>query len=115
MKKLIIMCSVLIASSAFAAGVLTSDQAGRVIQGAAPSPYLQQVLTVNSTTINVDGTLWWSLYAPAACKYRVLPTSAKGNYPAFTVPATTPVSQVLHNSTLFVNFSGCALAELSRM
>jgi len=76
-------------TGAFAIGDLPTTTNGSWIQGPAPNGLLSQFLTVNSTTIDMSNNTWWSIMAPAAgCKYRILPTTAKGSYPAFTAPAT---------------------------
>ena len=114
MKKLIIIMIVLASCNAFAAGVLQRDMGLAPVQMAAPNPYESQLLTVYSTTIDVSANIGWVLYSPTACKFRVLPTSAKSTFPAFTAPALATTSQAVHTNTKFANFSGCASGELSR-
>lgn len=114
MKKLIIAAILLITSSAFAAGVIQTDGQGQAIQGGAPNGFLSQLLTVNSTTVDMTNNIYWSLYSTTACKYRIMPTTAKGVYPAFTIPASERVSFVVNQNTKFINFSGCTSGELSR-
>lgn len=114
MKKLIILAVLLVASQVFAEGLLQQTENMKDIQGAAPNGYLSQVLTVNSTTIDMSSNLWWGMYAPTACKFRLLPTTAKAAYPAFTMPATTLTGFLVNKNTKFVNFSGCTSGELYR-
>ena len=110
MKKLAIAL-VLIATSCFAGGLEIVDRIP--VQGAAPNGFLSRLLTVNSTTIDLSKNIWWGLYAPSTgCKYRIMPTSAKGSYPQFTAIDGTITSRVRNSATKFVNFSGCTLAEL---
>lgn len=84
------------------------------VQGAAPNGLLSQLLTVASTTIDLTGSLWWNLDSPTACKYRLMPTTAKSTYPQFTVHADTPIGWVVNKLTPFINFSGCTSGGLSR-
>ena len=114
MKRLIVLALVLVATSAFAVSE-PEKRGGIPIQGFAPNASYQQILTVASTTIDISDNLWWGIYAPTACKYRLMPTSAKGTYPQFTVPATSPMGMVIHRaSTSFLNLSGCTSGEFSR-
>lgn len=114
MKKIIVLTLVLFAVPVFAISDLEKRASG-TIQGAAPNASLSQILTIASTTIDVSENLWWGLYAPTACKYRLMPTSAKGSYPQFTAPADIETSRVINRaSTKFLNLSGCTLGELSR-
>jgi len=113
--KTLILAILLIASTAFAGGALEKDASNQLaIQGFAPNGLLSQVLTVNSTTIDMSNSLYWSLYSTTACKYRMMPTSAKGAYPQFTVPASERIGFVINRNTAFTNFSGCPSGELSR-
>jgi len=102
-------------TGAFAIGDLPTTTNGSWIQGPAPNGLLSQFLTVNSTTIDMTNNTWWSIMAPAdGCKYRLLPTTAKAAYPAFTAPTAQAMGKLVNNLTPFANFSGCALAELER-
>jgi len=102
-------------TGAFAIGDLPTTTNGSWIQGPAPNGLLSQFLTVNSTTIDMSNNTWWSIMAPAAgCKYRILPTTAKGSYPAFTAPTAQAMGKLVNVNSSFVNFTGCALAELER-
>ena len=115
MKKLITLALVLMATAAFAGGTLERDGSNSaIIQGYAPDGLKSQILTVNSTTIDMTNDLYWSLYSTTACKFRQMPTSAKGAYPQFTVPASERIGFVVHKNTKFVNYSGCTSGELNR-
>lgn len=112
MKKLIIAL-LLLPTLAFAT-LLQKDSNGYVMQGAAPDGTLSQTLTVNSVTIDMSSNLWWGLYAPTACKVRLMPTTAKASYPTFTAPINTLTQRYINKLTPFVNFSGCTNGELQR-
>ena len=112
MKKLILIL-LLIPALSFAA-TLPKDENGNTIQAPAPNGELSQTLAVVSTTIDMTSNIWWNLYAPAACKIRLQPTTAKGAYPQFTAPINTNTSRHINRATPFVNFSGCTGGELQR-
>lgn len=116
MKKFVFLLALLLSTSAFAAekGFLERDLNGAAVQGGAPNGLLSQTLTLNPATIDASGSLWWSLYAPVACKVRLMPTSANGAYPQFTAPAGVTTSRYVNRATPFVNFSGCTGGELQR-
>lgn len=122
MKKLILVTFIMAAMTAVTAfagngGTLEKDQNVQLIQGAAPNGFLSQILTVNSTTIDMRTNLWWGMYTPsttATCKFRILPSTSKGSYPAFTAPGGERVAYVVHNLTRYVNYSGCTNSELMR-
>jgi hypothetical protein len=116
MKKLIavfiLMLGVSSISVAADKGKIEKDGNGIAAQGAAPNPTLSQVLTVVSTTLSKD-ILYWELYNPAAagCKFRLMPTAAKGAYPQFTIPSGESKGYIKSKAT-FVNISGCTNGEL---
>jgi hypothetical protein len=112
MKKLILIL-LLIPTISFAT-LLSKDGNGNIVQGAAPDGLLSQTLTINSATIDMSSNLWWGLYAPTACKVRLMPTTAKGAYPTFTAPVNTLTQRYINRNTPFVNFSGCTSGELQR-
>lgn len=114
LRSVLTVALVLVVSAGYAASPLERDADRNVIQGPAPNGLLSQILTVNSTTIDMSKTTWWGLYAPTACKYRLMPTSAKGAYPQFTVPEAQTTSMLVNRNTKFVNYSGCTSGELSR-
>lgn len=117
MKKIMAVLIVLaLATNVFAAGgLMEPDGNRRPINGAAPNGLYSVIMTVNSATIDLSDDLWWGVYAPSAgCKFRLLPTSAKGSYPAFTVPDGQLFGFVVNRATPFLNLSGCTLAERYR-
>jgi hypothetical protein len=101
-------------SSYSATPPLETDGNRNGVQGAAPNGLLSQILTVGSTTFDLSDNIWWGIYSPVACKYRLMPTSAKAAYPQFTILAGERLGVVRHKFTKFVNYSGCTGAELSR-
>jgi len=116
MKSLFLLLVLAAATSAGAAetGYLERDYSGTVLQGGAPNGLLSQTLTINSTTIDGTNSIWWSLYSPAACKVRLMPTSVTGSYPQFTAPVGVSLSRFVNKVTPFINFSGCTSGELQR-
>lgn len=107
-KLLIILAFCLISASVFAAdvGKLETDGKGNNVQGGAPRGTLTQNLTGISYT--TDGTgVWWAAYCAADAKARLMPTSAKGAYKQFTIPAGVYTGFVVNKATPFVNISGC--------
>ena len=114
MKTLVlVICMVLMASIASAAGTMIKDTSKTPVQAFAPDGTLSATLTVNSTWKSMAGKLYWLINVPtvATCKVRLAPTQAKGAYPQFTVPAATPTGRGVNPATLFVNYSGCTDAE----
>jgi hypothetical protein len=114
MKKWIILAVLALATTVFAgASQFRLAGPGRTaVQGFAPNGLFSQILTVYSTSINMTDYLAYSLYAPTACKIRLMPTSAKSTYVQNTIESTVPYTRVVNTATPFVNFSGCALGEL---
>jgi hypothetical protein len=93
-------------------GKAETDGRGVTIQGAAPNGLLSEILTVASKTISK--VLYWEVYNPATdgCKWRTMPTAAKGAYPQFTIPVATAKGYIVNKATPFVNFSGCTNGQL---
>lgn len=116
LRGFLCVCLILVASSASAnKGLLELDGNRIPVQGAAPNGLYSAIMTVASTTISVVDDAWWGIYAPTTgCKFRLLPTSAKGSYPAFTVPDGQVFGFVVNKATPFLNLSGCTLAERYR-
>lgn len=110
----IILCLIPLAAFGARVGGLQQDVTTNVVQGPAPNGTLSQILTVASTTVDATGSIWWGLYAPADCKYRLMPTSAKASYPQHTAPGGSLTGRVVNSATPFVNFSGCTGGELQR-
>lgn len=84
------------------------------VQGAAPNGLLSSTHT-SSYTHDMTGKTWWGAFCAAECKGRLMPTSAKGAYPQFTIPAGAWYGEVVNSSlagktltqpTPFVNISG---------
>lgn len=113
MKKWIIALFITALATPALASSLETDGDKRQIQGAAPNGLYSQTLTAASTTVSMVDRLWWSVYSATACKYRLMPTTSKGSYPQFTVPADTPIGMVVNKSAMYVNYSGCTSGELS--
>ena len=98
-----------------AGGLLEKDGDNRPVNGAAPNGLYSAILTVNSTTTDMSGDIWWGVYAPSTgCKFRLTPTAAKGSYPAFTVPDGQVFGFIVNKATPFLNLSGCTSAERYR-
>jgi hypothetical protein len=116
MKTLVMLLLLLVSSVTFAAepGFLEVDLNNRQLQGGAPNSSLTQLLTVASTTVNMTGTIWWSMYTATACKFRILPTTANGNYPQDTAISDARTSFLVNKVSPFINFSGCTGAVLQR-
>lgn len=114
MKKLITLFLILIATTAFANGLLEKDRNGYMVQAFAPDGTLSQTLTVNSIFVDMSDSVYWNLYAPTACKIRITPTAAKGAYPVFTAAANLNTGKAVNRKTPFVNFTGCTDGELQR-
>lgn len=115
--KRIIVAAIIFATFttvAWGSGLLPKDLNGNIIQGGAPNPFLVQILTVNSTTIDVSNNVWWTLYAPTACKYRIMDTTDVTGHPLLTAPALERTSELIHVNTKFVRYTGCTLGELRR-
>ena len=120
MKTILSICTLLMlvmASAAFGGADLawTSYQNFHAINQApiqyiAPNGTLSQLLTVNSTTINMTGNAIYSVYYPTgtSCQVRSMATSTKANT-AVPVPAAY-ITMAVNPSTPFVNFSGCTNA-----
>lgn len=119
LRKMILIGALLLTLaplSAGAAGLGYMERDGSLaeVQGPAPHASVSQILTVNSTTIDMTGRLWWELYPPVSgCKYRIMPTAVKGSYPQFTAPAGAATGYNVNRSGGgFLNYSGCTLGEL---
>lgn len=70
MKKLIIVCVVLIATAltAYAAGFLETDASGnKTIDGFAPNGKKSVIVGVTRTGVDMRQNLAWQIYAGAAC------------------------------------------------
>ena len=118
MKRIIfalLLLSLCVNCFAASVGTIETDNNGVYVQGGSPNGTLSQILTVNSVVISNATTpwLWWKIYTPNACKYRIMTTSAKGSYPQFTLLAGERLSSNVNKLTPYVNFSGCTNAELS--
>ena len=109
MKTLAVLLMLIAPVAAFAAekGFLEVDLNNRPMQGGAPNSELTQALTIASTTVNMTGSIWWSLYTSTDCKFRVLPTAANGEYPQDTAVADVRTSFLVNKVSPFTNFSGC--------
>lgn len=115
MKKLLIIATLLIATAAIAGTNLQpagNNPSG--VQGFAPDGTLSQALTINSAIIDLSTSIAFGVYSPADCIARVLPTSAKGSYPSFTVPGGSWLIRVRNQATPFLNLSGCTNGHLQR-
>lgn len=93
---------------------LQGDGSGNIVQMFAPTGIRTQILTVNSTIIDMSKDVMWEIYSPTACKVKILPTNAKGTYPNLTIPVTTRIQRGVNKSTPFINFTGCTNGELLR-
>ena len=78
---------------------------GTYVQGWSPNGLYSAVLTA-STTHDLTNFLAYGVYCAADCSVRLMPTSAKGSYPQFTVPAGGWFVAVKNIATPFVNVSG---------
>lgn len=114
MKKLIIFAILALATTAFASPLLLKDSNNNPVQGVAPDSAKISLLTVASTTIDMTDDLWWGLYTPTACKYRIMDTSAVAGHNQQTAPVNTLTSRYLKRGSGFINFSGCTNGELQR-
>lgn len=116
MKTLAVLLMLLIPAAAFAAnpGFMERDHDNLVMQGGAPNSSMTQALTIASTTVNMAGTIWWSLYVGSDCKFRVLPTSANGSYPQDTAVGGGRTAFLVNKVSPFINFSGCTGGVLQR-
>lgn len=63
--------------------------------------------TSSSVIVDLTDRKVWKIRSSASCIYRVLPTSAKGSYPAITIQADVPEVNGVHISSPFLNYSGC--------
>ena len=116
MKIIIALLMLCVTTTAFAAstGFAEKDLNGHILQGGAPNSALTQALTVVSTTVDMSGSIWWSLYTPNDCKFRITPTSAKDAFPQDTAVGGGRTGFLVNRLSPFVNFSGCTNAVLQR-
>lgn len=94
-------------------GTLPQDNNSHDVQAASPNGLYSAILTVVSYTYDMTQFLYWELYNPSGdtCKYRIMPTSAKGAYPQLSIPSGTVKGYIKNKATPFVNISGCTLGE----
>lgn len=114
MKKLSLILAVLACAASAAASQYLQPAVNGTVQGFAPDGTLSQALTVNSVTIDLSTSIAFGVYSPSDCIARVLPTSAKGSYPSFTVPGGNWLIRVRNQATPFLNLSGCTNGHLQR-
>lgn len=110
MIKLIVasILAVLCVSSAMANGDMPKDSDGTKAPIFSPDGRYVTLLTVNSTTTDLTSKFMYSVIGTAAtCKLRLMPTSAKGAYVSFPVPAAAWLTFAVNKNTPFVNLSGC--------
>jgi len=92
---------------------LPKDGAKIKIMAHAPSAGKDQILTVNSTTVDMSSDLSWGVYSPVDCKFRTMSTSTKVGVQK-TIPSGAWHVRGLRDRSRFVNYSGCTAAELER-
>lgn len=110
MKRLVTVALFILVMVVPAYGAETSLVGGdRPIQTFAPNGVLTQLLTVNSTTIDLSLYSMFGIYTPTSttCYMRMMPTTAKGAHVAATVPVTTWTLRAKNPATPFLNLSGC--------
>lgn len=112
MKKIIM--GILFIASVACAGDMPTSFNGTIIQGFAPNGLFARLLTINSTTIdlntNCGGSLCsvFSIYAPADGKIRFMATSSKAGSISETVVGGQWNTFVTNKATAFVNLSSMA-------
>lgn len=116
MKTIIITVFLLIftVTAANARGLLQTDANGRPFEGPAPDGSKISLLTVNKVTIDMTNDVWWGLYTPTACKYRVMDSTAVAGHNQQTAPVNALTSRYVNANFPFINFSGCTNGELQR-
>lgn len=112
MKKLI-LAIVLTATTSFAAP-LQKDSNGYPVQGFTPDDSKSISLTIYKQTVDMTNDLWWSLYSPTACKYRMMDSATVTGHKQYTITADSNTSRGKHSNFPFINFSGCTSGELQR-
>jgi len=116
MKTFLVMVLLLgFTALAFAApprSALETDGRSQSVQGFAPNGLNTVILGVGSVTYDMTTLFAWSQFSTADCKARLMPTSAKGIYPQFTLPGTSWNTYVVNNHTPFLNLSGCTSGVL---
>lgn len=117
MKKLIFLAFILTACvplGAKAAALLENDSNGRPVQAFVPDDSKSIMLTVVKQTVDMTNDLYWQLYSPTACKYRMMDTATVTGHNQYTSPADANTSRGRHRNFPFINFSGCTNGELQR-
>lgn len=109
-----VLCLIPLAAWAASTGLLEKDLNFNVIQADAPNGMLSQQLTVNTATVDLTNSLWWELYSPTACKYRIMDTSDKTGHPQFSTATAERIQHHVNKATPFLNLSGCTNGELLR-
>lgn len=111
MKRLILVATMVLCavSAAVGGGIITKDLNGAVVQGPSWDPNKSQLITSSaSQTFDQSSNFAMSFTPVADCKGRIMPTSAKGSYPQFTLYATSEYVHVMaKEKPLFFNMSGC--------
>lgn len=111
MKCLITAALIILIAAGMARAAETSLVGGdRPIQTFAPNGTLTQLLTINSSTVDLSAYSMFGVYTPTSttCFMRMMPTTAKGARVAATVPVTTWTIRAKNPATSFLNLSGCA-------
>lgn len=85
------------------------------VQGFSPNGLYNSVTSTNATFHNLTNFLAYSFYCAADCKVRMLPTAAKGTYPAMTAIGGEWYTFVKNTATPFINISSSAGATHSWM
>lgn len=115
MKKFIILCLILAATTVNAGGSLETAS-GTPVQGFAPNGLYSALLTVNSVTYNLLNTFTaFSVYCPADAKMRLMTSTDKTGSISETIPGGSYHTLVVNRNTPFVNISGCTSGILRRM
>lgn len=79
----------------------------------APVAGSEQILTVNSTTVDMSSNISWGIYSPVDCSYRTMSTATKAGIQK-TIPAGAWHVRGVREGSAFSNYSGCTGAQLER-
>lgn len=114
MKIIALILALFIATPALAGGLLAKDSNGHPVQGFVPDDSKTIMLGVAKQTVDMTNDLYWSLYSPTACKYRMMDSATVTGHSLQTAAADANTSRGRHPNFPFINFTGCTNGELQR-
>jgi hypothetical protein len=81
------------------------SRGGDIPQGFSPNGTYASVTATNATFHDLTNFLAFSVYCPADCGIRFLPTAAKGTYPLLTLPGLQWHTFVKNTASPFISMS----------